>query len=100
MFPFPQAPFGGTGGMTANQVPQPMQSGMQQSPMQQMVPSQNPMMPQGGGMGPQGGLQQPMPQAQGIDPQQLARLRAMLMQQQQMGGAQMPNNNLRAMLGL
>jgi hypothetical protein len=99
MFPFPQTPFGGTGGMTANQVPQPMQGGMQQSPMQQMVPS--PMMPQGGGMGLQGGLQQPMPQqAQGIDPQQLARLRAMLMQQQQMGGAQMPTNNLRAMLGL
>jgi hypothetical protein len=120
MFPFPQTPYGGTGGMTANQVPQPMQSGMQQpmqggmqQPMAQQSPALQPLAPRqtGGGMlpaqqqylAPQSGT--PAQQQQSIDPRQLAALR-LLLQHQQLGnkaqtlqGNAQPNN-LRALLGI
>ena len=99
----PPAPTGGAGGMTSNQVQQPMAPGQQaQPPALGQVPQgqgMQPGMPQtmvgGGGAGQAQGMQ-------GIDPRQLAMLRAMLMQRQQpQSPQQMPQqNNLRAMLGL
>lgn len=93
----PQPPPPAFGGQTANQVRQPMSQNSMQMPAQGMGPVQNPMM-----MGMQG-MQQPMPQtmqqpgAPGVDPQMLAKLRALLMQQQQIPGH---GNNLRQLLGL
>ena len=94
----PPAPTGGAGGMTSNQVQQPMAPGQQAQPQasgQAMMPQQQQMMVGGGGAGQAQGMQ-------GIDPRQLAMLRAMLMQRQQpQSPQQMPQqNNLRAMLGL
>lgn len=115
MFPFPQAPTGGRGGMTANQVQQPMlQGGGAQQSMPAMMPPISPMDGRGGGMQqpmmPQGGMQAPpQPMAPGlgmqqnppisdgrggVDPQQLALLRLLLQQQEH------PTGNLRALLGL
>lgn len=115
MFPFPQAPTGGRGGMTANQVPQPMaqQQSMPTSPLGGaggMMPAMQGMqslMPQGGmqappqPMAPGLGMQQnppispsPAGGAGGVDPQQLALLRLLLEQQQH------PTGNLQALLGL
>ena len=101
MFPFPQAaPYGGTGGMTANQMPQPMLQGLQQQ-MQPYMLSPNGTQQRLGGTS-YGGAPQSTPQGPGaqaspsINPQQIAMLRGVIQRLEQ----QVPATNLRSLLGL